>query len=108
MLYYLESFRYPEFPGGTVAWNKFLVSVFKYPENSRYKGMNEIVVVGFVVNSDGSLSDFKLTSGIKECPPCDEEAMRIARVMRAWTPGQEYGKNAKMNGQVAIPFKYLK
>ena len=88
--------RMPSYPGGTVALQEFLDSRLTYPSEAREHEVEGKVYIRFVVNSDGSLSDFKLLRGIGF--GCDEEAMRVAQSLPKWIPGRQ--------GLTRVPVKY--
>ena len=88
--------RMPSFPGGTVALQEFLDSRLAYPAEAREHEIEGKVYIRFVVNADGSLSDFRLMRGIGF--GCDEEALRVAKSLPKWIPGRQ--------GLTRVPVKY--
>ena len=87
----------PEFPGGELAIHKFIQSNLVYPDSARLKGIEGRVVVGFVVNADGTLSGFEVKKGV--CPDIDTEALRIVKLMPPFRPGKQRG--------VAVPVQFV-
>lgn len=59
----------------------------RYPKDSIHGTVTGRVLVGFVVNEDGSLSDVKVMKGLT--PVMDEEAIRVVKSMPKWKPGQQ-------------------
>lgn len=82
----------PSFPGGTNALNTFIVSNLKYPVFAQEKGIQGRVVVKFIVEKDGSISNVEVDRSV---PGLDNEAMRVVKAMPKWIPGQINGKAVK-------------
>jgi TonB family protein len=69
----------PEFAGGDEALLKFIRDSTTYPKDAKRKKIQGKVLIRFVVNTDGSLKDFCVAK--KLYPSCDEEALRVARLL---------------------------
>ena len=80
----------PEFPGGMEGILGYIAKNIKYPEEAQKKGIKGRVVVQFIVNTDGHLSDFEILRGVD--PQLDAEALRVVKSMPKWTPGKHEGK----------------
>lgn len=93
----------PEFPGGQSAMMKYLANNISYPKEAVEKKMDGRVTVGFVVEKDGSLSDFKVIKGID--PLLDNEAIRVIKEMPNWKPGKQKGKNVRVKYTLPVLFK---
>jgi protein TonB len=89
----------PEFNGDLVA---YLSKHVQYPEVARESNVQGRVVVRFVVNEDGSISDASIVKGIGG--GCDEEALRVISAMPKWKPGRQNGRALKVFFQVPIMF----
>ncbi|MGB4400957.1 MAG: energy transducer TonB, partial [Daejeonella sp.] len=76
----------PEFEGGMAGWGKYLSENLKYPEQAKKDSISGRVIVGFVVEKDGSLSDIKVLRGIGG--GADEEAVRVLKNSPNWKPGK--------------------
>lgn len=87
----------PSFPGGTNALNTFIVSNLKYPVFAQEKGIQGRVVVKFIVEKDGSISNVEVDRSV---PGLDNEAMRVVKAMPKWIPGQINGKAVKVEWRV--------
>lgn len=81
----------PEFNGELSA---YLAAHLKYPEVARSQGIQGQVIIQFVVNEDGSVSDAKVVRGIGG--GCDEEALRMTKSMPKWKPGKQNGTAVKV------------
>ena len=92
----------PEFVGGDEARQKFLRDNLVYPKVARETGMEGRVVVEFVVEPDGKLSNFKVARGA--APALDEEALRVAKLMPKWKPGKQRGKEVRVRYTMPITF----
>lgn len=77
--------RYPEFPGGMEAFAKYLRKNLRYPQQAREAEVGGKVLVSFVVEKDGRLTDIKVVRGIGY--GCDEEAARVLQKSPAWKAG---------------------
>lgn len=93
----------PMFPGGEPALLKYLSSNLNYPEDARYKKNQGLVILKFVVNTDGSLSDIEVLRSVKG--GCDEEAIRVVKTMPKWIPGKEKGEIVNVYYTLPIKFK---
>jgi TonB family protein len=92
----------PEFKGGLEAFGKFLATNMKYPKAARDNNVQGRVIITFVVEKDGSLSNMKVVRGIGS--GCDEEAVRVLSISPAWKPGIQNGKLVKVQYSVPISF----
>ena len=93
----------PEFPGGDDALMAYIPRNIKYPASALENEIEGVVMVNFVVNSDGSISKVNVTKGIKG--GCDEEASRVVRNMPKWKPGKNGGKPVPVFFDVPVNFK---
>lgn len=94
--------KYPEYPGGDEARIKFLTDNIKYPESAVKAGIQGKVFVNFVVEADGRLTHVKILRGIDN--ECDQEAVRVVKLMPKWIPGMDKGKKVAVSFVVPINF----
>lgn len=80
----------PEFVGGTTELYKFIGENIKYPAQAQKAKVEGKVFVKFVVEKDGSTSNFSILKGIGS--GCDEETIRVVKKMPAWKPGKHKGE----------------
>ena len=92
----------PTFPGGDAALKKYISDNTVYPENAKENGVEGIVSVGFIVNTDGSLSQIKVIKLID--PDLEKEAIRVVGIMPAWIPAEKDGTPIEAPSKVDIPF----
>jgi len=95
--------KMPVFPGGDMAMMEFLSKNIKYPVEAQKKELQGRVVVSFVVEKDGSLSDVKVAKSVD--PQLDEEALRVVKSMPNWTPGMHNGKTVRVKYYVPISYR---
>lgn len=81
----------------------YLAKNIKYPDAARENNIDGRVVVKFVVNEDGHVSDVQVVRGIGG--GCDEEAVRVVSAMPNWKPGKQNGKAVKVFFTLPIQFK---
>lgn len=92
----------PCFPGGTGKMMSFIDKTLVYPKAAQENGIHGKVIVGFVVNKDGSLSDIKVKWSVD--PSIDDEAVRIVKSMPQWIPGTQNGVPVRVRCNVSITF----
>ena len=93
----------PEYPGGMEAMMKFISDNIRYPQSAQEAEQQGRVVVRFVVNADGHISDAEVLKSVST--DLDAEALRIVRSMPAWTPGKVNGKPVRVSFVIPITFK---
>lgn len=93
----------PKFPGGQTALMSYLAQNVKYPTIAQENGTQGKVVVQFVVDTDGSLTDIRVITSVD--PYLDAEALRVIRAMPRWQPGKVNGKPARVKYTVPIMFR---
>ncbi len=94
--------RMPEFPGGIDGFAKFLGYYIRYPADARQNGTHGRVVLNFVVERDGRLTNLKVYRGIGD--GCDEEALRVMKLSPHWNPGMQNGKPVRVAYNIPIAF----
>jgi len=102
MLFGLIEETYPEYPGGDEARMKFLKENLIYPQETKEKKIAGRVFVSFVVEIDGSLTNFEVVRGVH--PLLDAEALRVVKMMPNWVPGEQKGKAVRTQFQIPITF----
>ncbi|MFC5283364.1 energy transducer TonB [Pedobacter alpinus] len=93
----------PEFPGGMAAWAKFLNKNLRYPAEARDNNITGKVLVSFVVERNGEITDLKVLRGIGG--GCDEEAMRVIKKSPFWKPGIQNGRAVRVSYVMPIVFR---
>lgn len=93
----------PEFPGGMKEMLKFLQENVKYPENAMKNNVQGRVIVQFVIEKDGTPTEFKVARSVD--PDLDAEALRVLQTMPKWKPGMQRGKIVRVKFTVPVSFK---
>lgn len=91
----------PEFPGGSEKMLEYLKENTHYPDEPELCAQGR-VVVSFIVEKDGSVSDVKTVKSIH--PSLDEEAVRVVKSMPKWKPGNFNGEPTRV--RYTIPFTF--
>jgi TonB family protein len=93
----------PQYKGGDAAMKEFIAKNLVYPDAAKTRDVNnKKVVVSFVVTKTGKLKDFKILESVGY--GCDEEALRIVKMMPDWEPGKIGREYLDMPFSVSIPF----
>ncbi|MGP1625927.1 energy transducer TonB [Prevotella koreensis] len=95
--------RLPEFPGGPMELMKWLTKNLRYPSQALSQKQQGEVMVQFIINRDGTLSDFKVTKSAGTA--LDSEALRVMRMMPKWTPGEDHGRKCRTLFIIPVVFK---
>ena len=92
----------PEFPGGDAARMKFLMDNIVYPRQAKEAGLEGQVMVTFVVETDGSISNVQILRGKAQL--LDDEAVRVTKMMPKWKPGKQRGKAVRVQYRMPVTF----
>lgn len=92
----------PEFPGGEAAMFKFIAQNILYPAEARNQNIEGTVVVTFVVDREGKISDVLVLKDIGG--GCGAEATRVVGLMPDWKPGMTALGPVKV--RYTLPFKF--
>lgn len=95
----------PSFPGGMPALSQYVTKELRYPKEARQMNIEGLVLVSFVVEKDGNISNASVLRGIGG--GCDEEALRVVARMPAWKPGQQGGKPVRVRYTLPMRFKLV-
>ena len=93
-----------EFPGGYEKLAAFINETINYPDEAIELGVKGRVVVRFVVEKDGRISNASVERAIIECPACNKEALNIINKMPKWTPAKNAGRPVRL--WVRVPIIY--
>jgi len=92
----------PEFNGGFDAMVQFIKENLRYPAEARQQGIEGTVYASFIVEKDGSISDVTVVRGLS--PACDEEVIRMMKLMPNWIPGRHNGEDVRV--KFVLPIKF--
>ena len=93
----------PTYPGGVSALMEFIKSNMQYPEDALAERAEGIVQVSFVVEKDGSTTEFEVLD--EHHPALEAEAVRILQQMPKWTPATQDG--VKVRVEYTVPVKFI-
>ena len=93
----------PIFEGGDAALLKYLGENLKLPEEDQERGMQGRMVVGFIVEKDGSLTNVKVLRHVDIA--LDAEALRVVKGMPKWIPGCHDGQLVRVEYNVPVSFR---
>ena len=93
----------PQYKEGQNELYKFLAQNVKYPEIARKNGIEGTVYIGFIVEKDGTLTNFRVIRGIGA--GCNEDAMLVVKATQGkWKAGSIQGKNVRTKYSIPIKF----
>lgn len=93
----------PSFPGGISGLRTYLNQNIRYPAEAQENCVQGRVVVSFVVEKDGHISDVTVLRSVD--PSLDKEAIRVVRNMPRWTPGKQEGEPVRVRYNVPVSFR---
>ena len=93
----------PSFPGGMKAMMDYLARNIRYPANAKNDLIEGRVILQFIVDKKGRLSDVKVVRSVE--PSLDAEAVRIVKSMPRWNPGMQNGKAVKVRYTLPVTFR---
>ncbi len=93
----------PEFPGGMGKMMAFLGNNIEYPQEARDAAIAGPVVVSFIVEKDGAISDVQIVKEIGG--GCGAEALRVVKEMPNWIPGKQSGENVRVKFNLPVRFE---
>lgn len=76
----------------------------KYPAEAKKNNVNGNVIVVFVVEKDGSITNTKIFRGLGS--GCDEEAIRVIKKSPKWNPGMQNGQPVRVQLLIHVHFGY--
>ena len=93
----------PEYPGGVNGIMSFLSSKLIYPQEAFEKNIQGRVLVQFVVDTQGNVSNVEIKDGVH--PLLNEEAIRVVKMLNGWTPGKHQGNAVNVWYVLPVSFK---
>ncbi|MEI6408263.1 MAG: energy transducer TonB [Bacteroidota bacterium] len=95
--------KMPSFLGGEKELFNYLAKNIAYPQLAKEMNIVGMVVITFVVNKDGSVSNIELLKDIGG--GCGKEAIRVVRNMPKWMPGENNGQPVKVRFTLPVRFQ---
>ena len=93
-----------EFNGGYEKLNEFINDNIRPPSEAADLGVNGRVIVRFIVEKDGTVSNAVVETKLDECPACDKEALRLVSIMPNWKPASNAGRIVRTHVRLPIRF----
>lgn len=93
-----------QFPGGSAAWLRYLNKNLRYPDDAVNNEIQGTVVVQFIVDKEGNVSDVEAVSG-PDNGGLRDEAVRVIKKSGKWTPAVQNGRQVKSYKKQPIVFK---
>ena len=93
----------PQFPGGMAGLMQYLSTNVRYPEDAKESGAQGRVIVSFIVEKDGSISNARVTKPTYSS--LDDEALRVVSNMPKWTPGKQNGEAVRVRYSIPVSFR---
>ena len=93
----------PTFPGGQQELMAYLGKNIKYPTIAQENGTQGRVIIQFVVERDGSITDIRVVKSVD--PYLDKEALRVVKTMPKWKPGKQRGKPVRCRFTLPVRFR---
>ncbi|MHB1276920.1 MAG: energy transducer TonB [Bacteroidia bacterium] len=95
----------PEFPGGPGEMTKFIIENLEYPPLAQENGIQGKVMVEFIVDEQGKITNAKVVKGIGF--GCDEAALKVVNKMPRWSPGKQRNKAVRVRFVLPIKFQLM-
>lgn len=92
----------PQFKGGYQGFGRYLGNNIKYPDYAREQNIQGQVILSFVVEKNGELTEIKVNKSVD--PGLDAEAVRVLKESPKWLPGTRFGKPVRVIYSVPVSF----
>jgi protein TonB len=92
----------PEFPGGRDSLAIFIRNHTRYPAKAKKKNISGVIEVDFLVTKDGEITKPHVLKPLGY--GCDEEAIRVVKLMPKWKPAMMGRDAMEMDFHVDVPF----
>lgn len=102
VLSFREVEKLPEYPGGMVAFMKWLTQNLKYPADAKKAKIQGKVVVSFIINKDGTTTDHRIVKS--HFSSMDREVLRVLKLMDKWKPGEDKGQPCRTMFVIPVVF----
>jgi protein TonB len=94
----------PQFPGGAAEFMKWLTKNLRYPSSAQSQQVKGRVVAQFIINRDGSVTDLEVTEHLNRA--CDNEVLRVLKMMPKWQPGLMDAKPCRTKVCIPVVFNF--
>lgn len=93
----------PSYPGDMTECYMFVARQMHYPEEAEEKGIEGRVLIRFVVEKDGRLTNFEVVESPD--PLLSDEALRVLKQMPKWIPAKNKGKDVRCRYSMPVMFR---
>lgn len=93
----------PQYPGGMKYFKRYIDRNLKYPENAKNNKIEGVVVMQFVVEKNGDITNPRVVRRLEAS--LDSVAMNLIKGMPRWTPASDHGVKVRCKYSVPIAFK---
>ena len=94
------------FPRGQEGMMSFMMQNMKYPKEAEKDKAQGTVIVHFVIETDGSISNIKVPDSLKIHPALDAAAVQFVKKMPNWKPAKLNGKAVRQRANTAVQYRY--
>ncbi len=94
--------KLPSFPGGEEGFANYLAKSIRYPKEAKDKKLQGRVIISFIVEKDGKLTNLKVLRDIGG--GCGPEAVRVLSESPNWNPGLQNGKPVRVSFTMPVNF----
>lgn len=92
----------PLFPGGKMSMEAYFEKTIQYPQRAYENFVTGEVIVGFLIDNAGNVSDAKIIQGLGY--GCDDEVLRVVQAMPNWKPASHEGQAVWTSYEVPVNF----
>jgi protein TonB len=93
-----------EYPGGLKELSKFIAANLNYPQSAIDKNREGKCFINFIIEKNGKVSNIKLVKKVKRCRECNQEAIRVIKMMPLWKPA--YKNNQPVRSRFTLPINF--
>jgi len=100
---YKEVFSNPRYKKGQESIKNLLAKNFDIPKYAYEKKIEGRILISFRVKKDGEIDNIKVAKSL--CNPCDDEAIRVVKMMKKWKPAKYRGQHINIRYTLPISYK---
>lgn len=95
----------PTFTGGDSAFKLFIKKNLIIPDRVKSQRLSGKVILRFVVDEKGVITNLEMYKGLADCMQCGNEALKMAKLMPPWIPGKTKGIPVKCRQVLNVDFQ---
>ncbi len=93
-----------EYPGGLKELSKFIAANLTYPQSAIDKNREGKCYINFIIEKNGAVSNVKIVKKVRRCRECNQEAIRVVKMMPRWKPA--YKNNKAVRSRFSLPINF--